>query len=125
MTDIRLVRRLFRLSPIYGVLVLLPNYFVELAFPAFGQPAETHPEYLYGFVGAALVSQWLYWIIGGDPVRFRPLMPVAILAKLAFFVPVAILVAIGRTQPVVLAFASVDGILAVLFYLAWRRTPTA
>jgi hypothetical protein len=52
-------------------------------------------------------------------------MPIGVLAKLSFFVPVAILWERGRTPGAVMAFASVDALLAVAFLWAWLRTQSA
>ena len=80
-----------------------------------------HPEYFYGFIGAASVFQLVYLTIARDPVRFRPLMPLAVLAKLNFFVAVAILVALGRTNPWSMALVSVDLLLGLAFAFVWWR----
>jgi hypothetical protein len=48
------------------------------------------------------------WTIGGDPMRDRAFVPLAVLAKLANFVPVALLFAMARTDAPTLFFASVD-----------------
>jgi hypothetical protein len=119
----RAAGRIFRIAAVYGAIVLAPLYFIEPFLAAAGRPV-THPEYLYGFVGAGLASQLFYWTIGGDPVRYRPLMPLAVVAKLAFVVPVAILFALGRIDPIVLAFASMDLLIATGFALAWRISRT-
>ena len=71
--------------------------------------------------GAASVFQLVYLTIARDPVRFRPLMPLAVLAKLNFFVAVAILFALGRTQFWSLALVSVDLLLGLAFAFVWLR----
>jgi hypothetical protein len=45
----------------------------------------------------------------------------AVLAKLAYFVPVALVFAMARTDAPTLFFASVDLLLGLLFFTAWRR----
>jgi len=69
------------------------------------------------------LQQFVYLAIGRDPVRFRPLMPLCALAKLAFFVPVLILYLQARASAPALEFASVDALLAFAFIHAWRITP--
>ena len=123
-SSIRIARRIFTVAALYGVVVLLPLYAAEPMMAKAGRPV-THPELLYGFVGTALAFQLVYGTIGRDPVRYRPLMPVAVIAKCSFGVPVAILFALARVDPVVLAFASVDLLIAVLFLFAWRTTRPA
>jgi hypothetical protein len=119
---IKLAKRVFTIAGIYGILVLLPQYFMEdkigRAFP----PPITHPELFYGFIGTALAFQVLFLIIGRDPVRFRPAMIPAILEKLAFGVPCIILFLQGRLSSVTLAAGSVDLILCVLFIISYSST---
>ncbi len=108
--------RMFRWAALYGLIVLTPLYFTPLP-PVMG-------ETFLGFVGLALVFQGVFWTIGGDPVKYRALMPYATLEKLAFGIPTVGLF-LGR-YPVpapVVAFAAIDLLLGLGFFLAWRRTP--
>ena len=108
--------RMFRWAAIYGVIVLTPLYLV----PAWPQ----HWETFLGFVGVALVFQGVFWTIGGDPVKYRALMPYAVLEKLAFGVPCLALYLQGYpVAPPVAVFAGIDLLLGLGFFLAWRRTP--
>jgi hypothetical protein len=43
----------FRLAAIYGLIVLLPFYGLEQRIGHDTPPPITHPEYFYGFIGAA------------------------------------------------------------------------
>jgi hypothetical protein len=115
----RAARLIFGVAGIYGLVVLLPLFFAE----PWLVPAPSRPEDYYGFLGAAAAFQLVYLTIARDPVRFRPLMPVAVLAKLSFFVPVAILWGQGRTPVPVLAFATIDLLIAAAFAYAWRKLP--
>ena len=109
--------RMFRWAAVYGLIVLLPLYLTPL--PPLG--AET----LLGFVGLAVVFQTVFWIIGGDPVRYRALMLPAVAEKLVFGVPALALFAQGYPVPAVVAmFAGVDLMLGLGFFVAWRRTPS-
>lgn len=120
-----LARRIFRLAGYYGILVLLPQYLLETGLiPAPPGPIG-RPEVFYGFVGVALAWQFAFIVIGGNPVRFRPLMLVAVLEKLAYGVPVVLLYVTGRTGADVLVFGIIDLLLGALFVLAYVRTPTA
>lgn len=110
--------RMFRWAAIYGVIVLLPLYFTPLP-PGMG-------ETFLGFVGLALVFQGVFWTIGGDPVKYRALMPYAIAEKLVFGLPALALFAQGYpVPPPVTVFAAIDVLLGIGFWLAWRRTPVA
>lgn len=50
----RFTSRLFLIAGIYGLLVLVPQYFLEEKNGRDYPPAITHPEYYYGFVGVAV-----------------------------------------------------------------------
>src|SRR5947199_2470127 len=89
----RAAKLIFAIAGIYGLIVLLPLFLVE----PWLVPAPSRPEDYYGFLGAASVFQLVYLTIARDPIRYRPLMPLATLAKLAYFVPVAVLWVQGRT----------------------------
>ncbi len=117
-------RRIFTLAGIYGLIVLLPLYFGESTLAAMGQ-ALNRPEYYYGFIGAASTFQLVYLMIGRDPVRFRPLMPLTLIAKLSFTVPVVILFLSGRADLVVMIMAAIDALIGIAFIWAWRKTPVA
>ncbi len=105
----------YRGAAIYGLAVLLPQY--ALAAPPGGEVN------FYGFVGTAVAFQLAFWVIGGDPARYRSLMPVSVVEKLVFGIPVAILFATGKVPAMLLAFGVIDLILGAGFFLAWRATP--
>jgi hypothetical protein len=107
--------RMFRWAAIYGVIVLLPLYFMPL--PAQGA------EIVLGFIGLALVFQSVFWIISGDPVHYRALMLPSVAEKLVFGVPALVLAARGLVHPPISVFAAIDLILGAGFFIAWRRTP--
>ena len=116
-------RLIFTIAGIYGLLILTPFLFLERKVAEATPGGATQPEYYYGFFGAALVMQLVYLTIGRDPVRFRPLMPIAALAKTAFFLTILILWLQERIPAPALEFASVDALLAFAFLYAWRITP--
>jgi hypothetical protein len=117
-------RWLFRIAGIYGLLALLPQYFLEEQVGRDYPPSITHPEYFYGFIGVAVAWQVAFLIIGQDPVRFRPLMIAAVLEKATFGFAVLALFAGQRTPVTLLAFGIIDLVLGVLFLVAFRRTPS-
>jgi hypothetical protein len=114
-------RRVFLVAGIYGVVVLVPQYFMEARVGRDFPPAITHPEFYYGFLGVALAWQVLFFIIARDPVRFRLAMWPSILEKVSFGTASLILFAQQRSAAPVLAGGLVDFIFAALFYVSIRR----
>ena len=121
----KLARRVFLLAGIYGVAVLVPQYFMEGRIGRDFPPAITHPEHFYGFIGVALAWQVAFFLIAGDPVRYRPIMSVAILEKVAFGAAAIVLYLRNRVVAPILIAGIVDLVLAALFLLAMRSTPKA
>jgi len=116
MTELVFPRRMFRWAAIYGVIVLAPLYLTPLP--------PLMAETFLGFVGLALVFQVVFWIIGSDPVKYRPLMLPAVAEKLVFGLPALALFAQGYPVAAPVAFfAAIDVLLGLGFWLAWRRTP--
>ena len=113
----------FLIAGIYGVLALLPQYFLEakngLDFP----PPISHPEYFYGFIGVALAWQIVFFVIAKNPAKYRPLMLVAILEKVSFGIPAIILFLTHRLAPLMLVAGLIDLVLGVLFLIAFLKTP--
>lgn len=115
-------RRVFLGAAIYGLIVLLPQYFLEQKTGRDFPPAITHPEYYYGFVGVAVAWQIVFVIISRDPVRFRPIMLAAIVEKASFGLPAIALYATGRLSAQMLGAGVLDLVLGALFILAYKRT---
>lgn len=116
-------KRVFFIAAVYGVLVLVPQYFMEARVGRDFPPPITHPEHFYGFIGIALAWQILFFMIARDPVRYRTAMIPAILEKVAFGVPAVVLFAQGRLAAPILAAGLLDLLLAALFVIALRLTP--
>lgn len=115
-------RRLFTVAAIYGLVSLLPMYFLEERLMARMPPALTHPEFYYGFIGVALAWQLLFLLVAREPVRLRPVMLPAVVEKLGWGLGVLVLVAQGKIGTFFVPAAVIDLLLAVLFVVAWRRT---
>jgi len=112
----------FRVAGVWGLLIITPLYFIFDMIGKKDPPPITHPAFYYGFVGVALVWQVAFLVISTDPVRFRPLMIAAILEKLAYSIPLLILIAQKRSNPNDLIFAGIDLLLCFLFVIAYLRT---
>lgn len=112
-------RWLFRLAGIYGLLVLLPQYFLENRVGVDNPPAITHPEYFYGFIGVGVAWQVAFLVIGQDPPRYRMLILPAILEKVTFGIAAVVLFAQQRLSSPILIFAIIDLMLCVLFAITF------
>ncbi|MBX3510584.1 MAG: hypothetical protein KF700_05235 [Hyphomonadaceae bacterium] len=113
----KFARWVFLIAGVYGVLALAPGFFTEARLTPF-----SHPEFYYGFLGLALVFQFVFFIIASDPLRFRLLMPIAVLEKLSFFAPCVSLYAAGRIEVSPFFIGGlIDGAWMVLFAAAWLR----
>lgn len=120
----RTARWIYAIAGIYGIIALVPQFFMEGAAAAaspFG--VVSHPEFYYGFIGTALVWQILFLLIARDPVRFRILMPITFLEKIAFAVPVAMLYLQGRASGVVVLGGALDAVFLIAFIIAYWSTP--
>ena len=115
-------RRVFRFAAVYGILVLVPQYFLEERLAIDFPPPLTHPEHFYGFIGIALAWQFVFLLIASDVPRYRPLMLVAVLEKLAFGIPAWVLYLQGRVTAPVVAAGSIDLVLGALFVVAYLTT---
>jgi len=118
-------RRVFFWAAIYGFLVLFPQYFLLERNGRDFPPVITHPEYYYGFVGLALVWQAVFLLISRDPVRYRPLMPLAVLEKAVFGIPAVVLYLQHRLALPMLGAGLVDLTLGTLFLAAYLKTAEA
>ena len=118
-------RRVFTWAGVYGLLSLVPMFFLEGPLMERLPPALTHPEFYYGFVGVAFAWQLLFLLVGRDPARLRPVMLPAVVEKLGWGIGVLVLVGQGRTPSFFVGAALIDLVLAALFVMAWRRVDDA
>jgi hypothetical protein len=116
----KLAKVVFLVAGIYGVLVLVPQYFMEAKIGRDFPPPITHPEHFYGFIGVALAWQVLFFVIARDPERYRGAIVPAILEKLAFGIAAIVLFAQGRLAVPVLGAGILDLLFAALFALCLR-----
>lgn len=120
---VRFARRLFRIAGIYGLAVLIPQYFLEGRIGRDEPPAITHPEFFYGFIGVAVAWQVAFLVIAHDPRRHRALIVPAILEKASFGAAAIALFSLKRISVTVMGFAAIDLILGVLFALTYLHLP--
>jgi len=115
----------FWIAGAWGVLVLTPLYFIFDMIGRQDPPAITHPAFYYGFVGVALAWQLAFFVIGSDPVRFRPLMIPSVLEKFIYGATLVVLFLQGRLHGTDLMLGGVDTLLGALFLVAFVKAGAA
>jgi hypothetical protein len=113
----------YRIAGIWGLIILVPQFFLEDKTGRDFPPAVNHPEFYYGFVGVAVAWQVLFLILSRDPVRYRAMMIPAILEKAFFGISAVILYLQGRLSPVILGAGILDLTFGALFVAAYLKTP--
>ena len=122
---IAFAKRAFQIAGIWGLLVLSLVYGAYL-LGLEGVTFDTdRPDIVHGFFLVALAWQVAFLLIATDPVRYRPLMLAAMLEKFPFTLAVLILYANGQVPQTVLVLGLIDGILGVLFSIAYIWTDPA
>jgi hypothetical protein len=120
----KLSKIVFWIAAIYGFVLLIPMYFLMNTIGRKAPPAISHPEFYYGFVGVTLLWQCIFVLIALDPLRFRAIIPIAVLEKVAYTLPVVILYLMDKVQPNILVTALADPVFAILFITAYFRVGT-
>lgn len=115
-------KRVYLIAGIYGLIVMLPQYFLENKNGRDYPPAITHPEYYYGFVGITVAWQVAFLVMSRDPVRYRPMMIPTILEKASWAFAAIALFLLGKLSPPMLGAGLIDLTLGVLFAMAYART---
>ncbi|HWB87302.1 MAG TPA: hypothetical protein VG675_24380 [Bryobacteraceae bacterium] len=118
----KFARLVFGIAAVYGFVSLVPLYFMMGTIGRDAPPAITHAEFYYGFIGLGLLWQVLFLIIAARPIRYRPIMLVAILEKFIYTMPVILLYCAGRVDQRIFASSLVDPVFGILFIIAYLRT---
>ena len=117
-------KRVFQAAGIYGAVVILLGYVAYLL--GFGDEASVvvtnRPEFVHGFFLVTFAWQIAFLIIATDPVRYRLLMLAAMIEKFPFTLAVLLLYAQGETTAMFLTLGLIDGLLGVLFGVAYVMT---
>lgn len=124
----KFARWTFLIAAIYGILILLPQYFLIEKAGTDAPPAINHPEYYYGFVGIALAFQIVFLLIASDPLRYRPIILAAIFEKFSFGIATMALLVKGLVAGPIVIGAGIDLVLGILFiasYVKLTREPGA
>lgn len=112
----------FITAGIYGLIMLLPQYFLEAKNGIDFPPAINHPEYYYGFIGVGIAWQIAFLIIGKNPVQYRMMMLPAMVEKFSFGVAIAVLFFTQRVSAMLFGLALIDVLLGKLFVLSYWLT---
>ena len=107
---------------IWGIIVLTPFYWLVDVTGRQYSPPTASPQFFYGFFAVALAWQLAFLVIGWNPARLRALMIPAILEKFGYVATLAVLRWQGRIAWVDAQAAIPDGLLGLLFILAFVRT---
>lgn len=107
---------IFRVAGAFGLLVTIPLVFGE------SMMTVRQPEFYYGFVFLNICWQIVYLVMSSDPVRFRPMMLPAVLAKASGAAALLWLFLQDRISGQWVAAATVDTAFAVLFLVAFGAT---
>lgn len=113
----------FYIAGIYGIVALLPQYFLESKNSADFPPVITHAEYYYGFIGVALAFQFVFLIIGSDPQKYRLMILPSIVEKFSFGIALVVLYLQDRLAPLMLGLGFIDMSFGVLFIASYFLIP--
>jgi hypothetical protein len=117
---VRAARYIFWTAGAWGVAVLL--FLLVDPDRAVAPGATGRPDFYYGFVGVGMAFQIAFWVIGADPLRFRPMMLVSVCEKFFYVASLTSLLAAHRAPARMTGAAVIDGFLGVLFLIAWWVT---
>lgn len=118
----KFARYTFAAAGVYGLLVLLPQYFLEAKNGVDFPPPINHPEFYYGFIGVAVAWQIMFLIVAKDPARYRMAMAPAVVEKASYACATIALYAQGRLALLMLASGIVDLAFGALFVVAFLTT---
>jgi hypothetical protein len=119
----RFAKIVFFAAGLWGLAIVTPLYLMIDVVGRQYPPAVTHPDFYYGFVGVTLAWQVAFLLISSDPIRFRPIMLVAIVEKLGYVVTLTTLYMRGQVQLGQFAIVSPDFLLGLFFVAAFIKTP--
>lgn len=109
----------FWIAGVWGVLTLVPLYFMLDLIGRQDPPAITHPQFYYGFVGVALIWQFAFFLTATDPARFRPFILLSVLEKLSYVLAVSVLCLQNRISFAQSVTALPDSLLVISFLIAF------
>lgn len=111
----------YSVSGIWSLLVLTPLFFLRDRLGEMDPPAITHPDYYYGFLCVGLSWAIVFFLIAGNPQRFRPIMLGTMAEKFGYGFFSLVLFLHGQTSASKFSFASCDLVFGVLFLIAFLK----
>lgn len=118
----RFAQIVFIAAGIWGIVVLTPFYWLVDVTGRTYDPPTAYPQFFYGFFGVALAWQIAFLVIGSNPARFRPLMIPAMLEKFGHVATLIVLYGQHRIAQIDVQAAVPDGLLGLLFIVAFVKT---
>jgi hypothetical protein len=118
----RFARIVFTIAGIWGIVVLMPFYWLlDVTGRRYAPPAE-YPHFFYGFFSVAMAWQIAFLVIGSNPRRFGPLMIPSVLEKFSYVVTLILLYGQARISATDFQAAVPDLVLGILFIVAFAKT---
>ena len=121
-SGVEFAKVVFWIAAVWGFVVLTPLFFIFDKIGIQDPPAITHPGFYYGFVTLGLAWQVAFVVIARDPGRLRPMMIPAVIEKFGYAIAVVVLYLQALMKAPDLVFAGTDGLLGVLFVVAYIKT---
>ncbi|HTK28565.1 MAG TPA: hypothetical protein VL309_03385 [Vicinamibacterales bacterium] len=115
-------KRVYVGAGIWGVLILPPLYFLTASVSPQHPSVISDPLFYYAFLTVALAWQFGFFVIGSDPVKYRPMMFPSLIEKFGHVLTVCIVYAEGRTGAGDVVAAVPDLVLGILFVFALAKT---
>ena len=112
----------FAVAGIWGIGVLAPFFWLVDVTGRVYDPPTAYPHFFYGFVAVALAWQIAFLVIASNPAAFRALMVPAMLEKFGYVATLAVLYGQERIAQIDALAALPDGLLGLLFIVAFVKT---
>jgi hypothetical protein len=119
---LRFAKTVFSIAGFWGILFLVPTYFLYDTIGRTYPPPINHPEWFYAFLGVTLGWQFAFFVIASDPARYRPFMLLGVYEKVSYIALLLVLLSHHRIVPGQLVGAVPDAILACFFIAAYAKS---
>ena len=117
----RFAQIVFAVAGIWGIVVLTPFYWLVDVTGRVYDPPAAYPHFFYGFFAVALAWQIAFLVIASNPMRFRTFMIPAMIEKLGYVATLVVMYGQQRVAQVDAMAAVPDGLLGLLFIVAFVK----